>query len=149
MEPTAAVLSQDKVAQFMTAGNALFTMRNANSGVRFTFKVTGADDKPGLHFVSVLTGPQNTSDYTYLGILVDGGKAFRHGKKSPIGADAPSTKAINFLVNDALATGRKLPPALEIFHEGRCGRCGRCLTVPESITSGFGPECIKMVNVKE
>jgi len=24
----------------------------------------------------------------------------------------------------------------------RCGRCGRVLTVPESVESGFGPECI-------
>jgi len=32
-----------------------------------------------------------------------------------------------------------------VFHEGACGRCGRTLTVPESIASGFGPECIRYV----
>src|SRR5262249_13335004 len=29
----------------------------------------------------------------------------------------------------------------KLLHEGRCGRCGRRLTVPESIESGYGPEC--------
>src|SRR5882672_9405186 len=31
---------------------------------------------------------------------------------------------------------------IEIWHSGSCGRCGRTLTVPESVLSGFGPECI-------
>jgi hypothetical protein len=34
-----------------------------------------------------------------------------------------------------------IPGMLEIWHEGRCGRCSRKLTVPESLKSGFGPEC--------
>jgi hypothetical protein len=38
-----------------------------------------------------------------------------------------------------------LPESLEIWHEGSCLRCGRKLTVPESIESGYGPECIKSV----
>jgi hypothetical protein len=29
----------------------------------------------------------------------------------------------------------------DVHHEGKCGRCGRKLTVPESVKSGFGPEC--------
>lgn len=37
---------------------------------------------------------------------------------------------------------------VEIWHEGKCGRCGRQLTVPESIESGFGPECVKMIGSK-
>jgi Family of unknown function (DUF6011) len=38
-----------------------------------------------------------------------------------------------------------LPEGYRLHHEGRCGRCGRLLTVPESITSGYGPECVKHV----
>ena len=30
---------------------------------------------------------------------------------------------------------------VQVWHEGRCGKCGRKLTVPESLTSGLGPEC--------
>jgi hypothetical protein len=38
-----------------------------------------------------------------------------------------------------------VPDGLEVWHEGRCGRCNRKLTVPASIESGFGPECINYV----
>jgi hypothetical protein len=31
-----------------------------------------------------------------------------------------------------------------VWHEGSCARCGKKLTVPESIESGFGPECVKL-----
>jgi hypothetical protein len=34
-----------------------------------------------------------------------------------------------------------------VWHEGRCGRCGRKLTVPESIESGFGPECASILGL--
>jgi hypothetical protein len=40
---------------------------------------------------------------------------------------------------------RRPLPRCTVHHEGRCGRCGRTLTVPESIESGFGPECINYV----
>jgi hypothetical protein len=41
-----------------------------------------------------------------------------------------------------------LGATLEFWHEGRCGRCGRRLTVPDSIASGYGPECV-LVKQKE
>lgn len=43
-----------------------------------------------------------------------------------------------------LTNGRDFPAGFEFWHEGRCARCSRRLTVPESISSGFGPECIKL-----
>ena len=45
----------NNLVQFITAGNALFTLENTATGNRFTFRVRQpGDDKP--HFVSVLTG---------------------------------------------------------------------------------------------
>lgn len=120
---------------FILAGNAIFTIRNTETGNTFTFKVRQPDsDKP--HFVSVLTGPQNTSDYTFLGTIFNK-KVYRHGKKSPISFDASSARTFNWFwqhIDD-------LPDCVEIYHEGYCGRCGRLLTVPESIESGIGPVC--------
>lgn len=122
---------------FMMAGNAVFTVVSKTTGARFTFKVRHpSDDAP--HFVSVLTGSDNESDYTFLGtIFADG--TYRHGRKSPIGQNAPSACAFAWLwANlDNAATMTKC----EIFHEGRCCRCGRRLTVPSSIEAGIGPEC--------
>ena len=54
--------------RFILAGNAVFTVENTGTGNRFTFKVRKPDDtKP--HFVSVLTGPNNESDYAFLGTV--------------------------------------------------------------------------------
>jgi len=49
---------------FITAGNAVFTVRNDNTGRRFTFKVKKVENKE-LWFVSVLAGSDNNSSYTY------------------------------------------------------------------------------------
>lgn len=121
---------------FALGGNAVLTLQSEKTGARFTYKVRAAQDG-SISFVSVLTGQDNEGDYTYLGIIRAG--AFARTAKSRIGADAPSALAMAWAWK-ALQAGH-LPPQLAIYHEGRCGRCNRLLTVPESIESGFGPEC--------
>ena len=145
-----------KAMEFVLAGNAYFTVRSEKTGTRFTYRVKRAglnhparDMQPPVWFVSVLTGPDNTTDYSYLGLirppkeLPDGPLAFEHGAKSHVAPTAPSVIAA-FWVFGQLLRNRPTPQC-SIFHEGRCGRCGRALTVPESIVSGFGPECIQHV----
>lgn len=133
-------LNNSQVADFIFGGKSIFTVRNVNTGNRFTYKLTrkkslkeGEDD---VVFVKVLSRPDNTSDYTFIG-TVFGKQTYRHSPKSPFGADVLSSKAIEWVVKNV----RSLPPNIEVWHEGKCGRCGRKLTVPESIASGFGPEC--------
>jgi hypothetical protein len=140
--PHPARFGEAKAAQaFILAGNARFTIRSRKTGTRFTFRVRRpADDKPW--FVSLLTGADNESAYTFFGtIFAD--QTFRHGRRTPISASAPSAVAFAWFW-DRLRNGN-LPEQVEVHHEGRCGRCGRALTVPESIESGFGPECINHV----
>lgn len=122
--------------EFALGGNAVVTLQSEKTGARFTYKIRAAQDG-AVSFVSVLTGQDNESDYSYLGIIK--GATFARTGKSRIGADAPSVLAMDWAWK-ALSAGR-LPAQLAIFHEGRCGRCNRLLTVPESIESGFGPEC--------
>lgn len=56
---------------FILAGNAIFTVKSAKTGKHFTYKVSRAkgnkDSRPW--FVSVLRGPNNGSDYSYIGCL--------------------------------------------------------------------------------
>jgi hypothetical protein len=96
-----------------------------------------------MHFVSVLTGPDNTQDYRYLGFMRRG-VYFHGGAKAKISRDAPSAKAFDWFWR-IVAQGRDPSFACDVDHLGACGRCGRPLTVPESIRSGFGPECIGKV----
>lgn len=127
----------DQAVAFILAGKARVTFRSTVTGQRFTYKVVV---KGSVAFVSVLTGPDNSASYTYLGTIF-GGTTYRHGRKSPIGQAAPSARAFAWAFGH-LSSGR-LPATLEVHHEGTCGRCGRALTVPESVISGFGPECAK------
>jgi len=134
---TTAVASRD----FMLGGNATVTLVSTKTGTRFTYKIRAADDGK-VHFVSLLNGPDNESDYKYLGRIVDGEKLWigrRVPKAGDIGMDAPSALAFQWAW-ERLCRGVMLD-SLEIWHEGRCGRCSRKLTVPSSIASGFGPEC--------
>jgi hypothetical protein len=93
--------------------------------------------------VSVLTGADNESDYTFLGTIFDGLR-YRHGRRSPIAPTAPSARAFDWLVR-RLSQKARLPEVVRVCHCGKCGRCGRTLTVPESVDTGFGPECAKLL----
>lgn len=129
--------------EFLLAGKAVFTIENTETGNRFTYKVKKKDNVDhweNLYFVSVLTGPDNSSDYTYIGTIF-GGKEFRETKKSAASASAPSFKVFKWLWSVLGNGGGGLPEKVKFWHEGRCCRCGRTLTVPESIERGVGPEC--------
>lgn len=132
-----------EVIAFMLAGNAIFTYRSQKTGTRFTYKVSEADkknptDAPAF-FVSLLAGPDNMSDYTYLGMIKEGKffatKASRHMEK------APSFVTFQWALTSFYKNVMTMPANLEVWHVGRCGRCGRPLTVPESVASGIGPDC--------
>lgn len=127
--------------KFMFSGKSVVTFLNTQTSNRFTYKIKQAKDS-NLFFVSVLTGPDQ---YTYIGTCIQGN--FKHGKKSPISENAQSVKVFTYmlknLINDSVSD------FLEVWHEGFCGKCGKRLTVPTSILSGIGPDCIKKLSKSE
>ena len=148
-----------EIRRFILGGNATFTV--VNGGERFTFKVksatkdrdknwsTGNQDR-SMFFVSLLTGPNNDSDFIYMGVLrqsqLDGAYRFVQTAKSKVGFDAPS--AILFAKSWlCVEEGCRWPSRFEFWHEGQCCVCGRKLTVPESVASGIGPECAGKVGI--
>jgi len=138
-------LGSSKEAQrYILAGKSIFTLRSHRTGKRYTYKVTKAErrlrsESPDVYFVSLLTGPDNVGDFTYLGIIGTGNQ-FSTTAKSKMTRDSEPVKAITFCMN-WIKSHPEVHPELEIWHSGRCGRCGRRLTVPESIANGIGPEC--------
>ena len=143
-ENTARFTTAAAARAFMTAGNSTVTMVSTKTGTRFTYKIRANDDGD-VFFVSVLRGADNTADYSYLG-RIDQQARFWAGRKTPkpgdTGPTAPSSLAFAWAWKAIQPDGASVvPPALEIWHEGRCGRCNRKLTVPSSIASGLGPEC--------
>lgn len=130
-----------EVHQFMFAGNATITLVSRATGTRFTYKVRiskPSDDRPNVHFVNLLNGPDNTSDFAYMGVIDAHG--FHATTNSRVTPSAPSFKAFEWMLRH-MAAGGDMPDLLEVWHEGSCGRCGRKLTVPASVASGIGPEC--------
>lgn len=140
----ARIESPADAMRFLTAGKACFTLVSRKTGKRFTYQVRASDDGK-VFFVSLLTGADNVNDYAFFGTIFPGsiyrsGSFFRYSdKKAKIGSDAPGVKAFDWAFR-RLAAGVDSAD-LEVWHEGACGRCGRRLTVPESIRTGFGPEC--------
>lgn len=125
---------------YIHGGNAIFTVVSKLTGNRYTYRARKSSDNGEILFIDLLTGPDNKSDYMYLGHYwshdekgMDGGK-----KGQP---NHPAFAALDWLVI-CLVLGR-MPSTAEFWHEGKCARCGRKLTTPESIETGFGPECIK------
>lgn len=127
--------------RFVTAGNAVFTLSSKRTGARYTYNVQAPkdDDMTATWFVKLLTGPDNMSDFAYLGMIAADG-TFWLTAKSKLTLEAASVRAVKYFC-DIVLVGGKIPDALEVRHEGRCGRCNRRLTVPESIDRGIGPEC--------
>lgn len=139
------LVSAESALTFILAGNSTVTLVSKKTGTRFTYRVRVAksdtDAQSDLYFVSLLRGPNNENDYSYLGRIAKGRVYI--GRKIPKPGDvsrgAPSALAFDYMWQH-LERGN-IPPLLEIWHEGRCGRCNRKLTVPESIAAGIGPEC--------
>lgn len=157
LEQFASVDSRDPHELLMTrllAGSAKFTLTSAVTGKRFTFWIrSGAEDRDKnwstnnqnhcFYFVKVLDGPDNSKDYRWLATLR------RTSSESNVisfearydSRTAPSRYAIEWFIHKVFVVGI-IPPDVTIDWAASCNRCGRLLTVPESIKSGFGPECI-------
>lgn len=140
------------VEEFIFAGNATFTLVSLKTGARYTYKVSvkkqnlldGTTASEVVYFVNLLRGPDNESDFTYMGVLRQKpARFFWTSASGKVGRTAPAYKALIWML-DAMTNRRAvLGQMLEVWHEGRCGRCARKLTVPESIAAGLGPECLR------
>jgi len=139
------MLDVNDIKKFILAGNATFTLESTRTGKWFTYKVNkkefkndaGEVDKT-FYFVSILRGPSNESDYTYLG-TINSKFYVNTTPKSKISADSISFKALSFFAS-YLRKG-EMHDEINFYHEGICGKCGKKLTTPESVAIGLGPIC--------
>lgn len=144
---------------FFTAGNATFTVKvpeafaGANGcNLHYTFKIQKSeptDRYPNpAHFVKLLTGPDNTGDYSYLGKMDPNTGAVSLSAKSCANDKAWSVRIVRRVLAQMFegeGMASILKAGWDVHHEGRCGRCGRPLTVPESIECGIGPDCAEQM----
>ena len=143
MKEAHTIASASEAMKFLLAGNARVTLKSTVTGRHISYRVQCPKDDEGkldtsIHFVKVLTGPDNESDYQYIGYVRDE-KFFHGGAKSFASKDSFSVIAFGWALKHL--GDLVMPEGLEVLHEGSCGRCGRTLTVPESIQTGLGPVC--------
>lgn len=132
---------------YVTGGRSVFTLVSKKTGTRFTYQVNTVGKRPVDFdfFVSVLTGPSNTDDYTYMGALKQAGQdgdvlKFSRTYNSRLNSDAPSMLAFSWLCW-VLSNQSASLDSFEFWTSGKCCRCARLLTDPVSISFGMGPEC--------
>lgn len=149
MTATLPTISKD----FVSAGKATFTLEvpeayAAQNGIKrhYTFKVNFKKGDKGFndtYFVKLMTGMDNQSSYSYLGILNPETGIVRTTAKSCMSGEALPVRLLNRTL--ALVWGGNTEAltaaGFNACHAGKCGRCGRKLTNPESLATGIGPEC--------
>ena len=139
-----SILAKESVPEFTLGGNATITIRSSSLAKRYTYKIQQHKDDKNLYFIKLLRGQDNENDYSYIGCYYSDTQYFHPCKtwKFEQKENWPhSIKMIDFFFKHLY----NLPDRLEVYHEGKCARCGRKLTTPESIKSGFGPECRRFV----
>ncbi len=143
---------------FVLAGDATFTLELPATYAEthqlkphYTFNVNmkEADGKfPDTWFVKLLTGPDNKSDYSYVGMVEPFNGNVRLTRASKLTADSLVYK---LLLRTLSRVWKDEQSALaehgfKLHHEGRCGRCGKPLTTPLSVERGIGPDCWEKMN---
>tara|TARA_Y100000310_G_scaffold221651_1_gene223263 strand:+ start:97 stop:558 length:462 start_codon:yes stop_codon:yes gene_type:complete len=148
---SARITEIEDIISFLLGGKAIFTLKSVRTGRHFTYKVSraksrneGAANEPLRWFVNLLTGPDNTGDYTYIGLLEQGDRGcfrFRLTRASKLAQDAAPVAGFAWLMQQLVNENAAALEQVEFWHEGRCCRCGRRLTDPTSIETGIGPVC--------
>lgn len=136
-----AHLQQGDVRQYALAGNSTITLQSGNTDRRYTYRITRCKTNENAYFVKLLRGPDNTNDYSYIGCYFTDTSYFypcstwrdKLRKHWP-----PSIRAIAYFFERL----DNIPANLFVWREDYCASCGRKLTTPESISCGYGPECL-------
>ena len=137
----------------LRAGKAEITIKSKKSGEHITFKITApskitplggrvTDHDATIRFVNIMRGSEQ---FLYAGVLTEHG--IEPTGKSKVLPRHKAFQGVAWFIRQ-VAKGGSLD-AVEVAHAGKCMRCGRKLTHPQSIESGFGPECAGRSNVGE
>lgn len=135
------VQSQSDIKRYVLAGKAIFTLLSTKLDKRYTYKVFLQKDLTNYQ-VKVLFGNDNSCDKMYRHVCwfdpFTKNIVFSRGLTS-----TPNRMFLYFI--QCLFTDTPLPDTCEFYHSGKCARCGRLLTTPESIKTGLGPICEKIM----
>jgi hypothetical protein len=140
MTMSTSMLTPAAAIQYVRGGRGRATLVGRERRYTYSFGVPKGQDSP--IFVRVLVGPDNTTDYEFVGSIAEdrasGRLALYAGAKG--NAAHPAFAALQWWLKAAQVSSVRAMQA-QFWHEGVCCRCGRVLTTPESIAAGIGPVC--------
>lgn len=132
--------------EFLSGGRAFFTVSN-DKGEHFTYRINKPKPRQQFttytpFFASVLKGPDNYSNYKYIGIYDPGYGIVRPTKKSSYPVGSKEYDILAWAIR-AVHGCKVMPEGYAIQHAGKCCVCARKLTTPQSIEAGIGPVCLE------
>ena len=135
------------ILQYIFGGKSTFTLQSIASGERFTYQIVQSakrpgDSRPPVFFVTVLTGPDNSDNYSFVGTIFER-KTYKFSPRAGFTLQSPSVRAWQWAFTNFVSG--IVPDKLEFWPSAHCARCGKKLTVPASVHDGFGPDCITKV----
>ena len=135
--PMCRMCNPESIEQFVKGGKSTFTISSVVTGSRYTYRVSqicNGDKRYDKWLVSLLTGPDNISSFTYLGMINNEGNGRKDEliltSKSKMTLESKPVRAFVFLCQKVLQ--KKQNPenvGLEFRHMNKCGRCNRPLTL--------------------
>ncbi len=128
--------------EYIIGEKAIYTVVNTRTGNRFTFKTKVGKNNKNFLNVYVLTGPNNTGNYSNMGYINKRTWEFDLSRFASMSREAQSFQVFQWVYNHLRSN--TLPDFIKVYHYNRCCRCGRPLTVDTSIKIGIGPECMKL-----
>ena len=151
-DTTTNLTNLDDIRAYTLGGRATVTLVSAKTGASYTYTVEqtkGADD---FFFVSLLTGPENTHDYTPCGTMRFSGGLWVY-RTNPsaldwVRLDSPSQVGFAWFVRQLNGKGSQISDQVEVWVSSRCSVCHRKLTAKQSIASGMGPKCRARVDAR-
>lgn len=135
-------MTTQQMCEYVTGGRCVFTLQSTKIDKRYTYKIRADKKNANRMYVDVLFGPDNMDDYRFIGFFYKDDFVLRASKRETVRPDDNRFLMIKHFLR-LICTSTMLPDTCKFYPSGRCARCGRLLTTPESIESGFGPECIK------
>jgi hypothetical protein len=126
--------------------NGIYTIQNRTTGEHRTFRVKtqrpDATFAPGQRVIGILSGGDNTKNYTGFGFVTDAGITVWTKKRG----DGVTRSAFEWYAAMVWSLGvdggaSEFAEQYSIMLSGECVRCNRTLTTPESIKAGIGPIC--------
>jgi len=138
-----------RLRELFFAGNSGLTFQNPTTGTHMTVKVKQARDKQDrkkrlpIFFVSVSLLGDQTTGFIFAGTFFTDTMTLKLSKHAP--SESRLGKVMTWLFHVVQNPAVLREKRVTVLHEGRCCRCALPLTHPESINTGFGPDCLEIV----